>query len=397
MKSLYFIAALLITFFWYGCAKEDRLDHIDADAPAPAQISNVKVEATPGGARLTYKLPTDPNLAYVKAVYEIQPGIFREAKSSIYVDTLNLVGFGDTQDHEVALYSVGKNEKASEALTVTVKPNTPPVREVFETIDLKATFGGVNISFKNDYKADLSLVVMVDTTGKNTWAPATTYYTAALEGNFSARGYASVEKRFGVFVKDRWNNKSDTLIRLLTPIFETVIAKNSWKALVLPTDQTETASANFKLEYLWDNKWSVLSQQSYASANNSTLPQWFTIDLGEKVLMSRFQEHQAPTSHLYVGSAVKTFELWGSNNPDAGGGWEGWQLLGTFSSFKPSGLPLGQTNSEDANYGNVLGEDFEFEVPPPAVRYLRWKTLETYSSTGQVVIGEITLYGQVEE
>lgn len=395
MKNLYFIAVLMITTLWYSCTKEERSDYVDPNAPAPAQISGVAVHAGPGSAKLTYKIPRDPNLSYVKAVYEIQPGVFREAKSSIYTDTLALVGFGDTSPHEVKLYSVGKNEKSSEPLIISVSPETPPVAAVFETIEFKATFGGVNVAFRNDYKANLSLVVMVDTTGQNTWAPVTTYYTAAPVGNFSARGYASVEKKFAIFIKDRWNNKSDTLIKTLTPIFETEIPKNTWVSMRLTTDSWKPVNTGYSIEKLWDGSTATL-QSGFASPNGSAMPSWFTIDLGKKVLLSRFKEFQAPSSHLYVASAVKTFELYGSNSPDADGGWTQWQLLGTFHSFKPSGLPMGQTSAEDKNYANVLGEDFEFEIPPPAVRYLRWKTLETYSSTGQVVISELSFWGQIQ-
>lgn len=395
MKKIYFIAVLLMAFVWYSCTKEDRLDHVDPNAPAPAQVANVKVEANPGGATLTYKIPKDANLAYVKAVYEIRPGVFREAKSSIYTDTLSLVGFGDTNTHPVQLFSVGKNEKESEPVSVQVTPLIAPVNTVFETVEMIATFGGVNVAFKNENKANLSVEVMYDSTGKDTWAPLTIFYTAAAQGNFSARGLKSEEKKFAVFLRDRWDNKSDTLYKTLTPKFEMQLSKDTWRKVDLPTDEKLLAGATYNLERLWDGLWATLgSGQSYASGNGTKLPQWFTIDLGRRVLLSRFKAHQAPSSHLYVGSAVKTFELYGSNSPNPSGSWESWQLLGTFRSFKPSGLPLNQTSPEDKNYANFLGEDFEFETPPPPVRFLRWKTLETYSSTGQVVISELTLFGE---
>ncbi len=51
----------------------------------------------------TYDLPKDPNLSYIKAVYEAQPGVFNETKSSYYTDTLALAGYGDT-GRKVKLY-----------------------------------------------------------------------------------------------------------------------------------------------------------------------------------------------------------------------------------------------------------------------------------------------------
>jgi hypothetical protein len=395
MKKLYFITSILIASLLYGCAKEDRDDHIDPNAPAPAQISNVTVKQLPGGAKLSYKIPKDVNLAYVKAVYEIQPGVFREAKSSMYADTLALVGFGDTNDHSVKVYSVGKNEKESDPVLVTVTPQTPPVQTVFSTADLVSTFGGVTVSFDNLSGANLAVVVMVDTTGQNTWAEVSTYYTAAIKGRFSARGMKSEEKKFAVYLRDRWNNKSDTLTKMITPKFEMQIPKTSWVSMQMKQDSWQPVNSGYSVSKIWDGKWAVLTGDSFASPNGSAIPSWFSIDLGKKVLLSRFKEHQAPTSHLYNGSAVKRFELWGSNAPNADGGFDGWVLLGSFESFKPSGLPYPTITAEDKNYGNFLGEDFIFEETPPAVRYLRWKTLETYTSTGQIVIAELTLFGEI--
>lgn len=395
MKKAYYILIWAFVIGLYGCGKDERLDYTDPNAPAPAQVSAVKATATAGGATITYTLPSDPNLSYVKAVYEIQPGVSREAKSSIYANSLELVGFGDELSHEVKLYSIGKNEKESAPVSIFVQPKTPPVRSVFSNIKLTETFSGVNVVFQNPDKANLAIVVMVDSTGKNTWSTINTQYTNAVEGNFSVRGFKSEERKFGVFVRDRWNNKSDTLIKKLTPKFEIEIPKNLWTNLDLPNDQKGVADPAFKVEYIWDGKWASLGNQCYASPNASVLPQSLTIDLKQKVLMSRIKAHQAPNTHIYVGSAFKTFELWGSNAPNPDGSWDSWQKLGTFRSFKPSGLPLGQMSDQDRNYANFLGEDFDFDTPPPAVRYIRWKTTETYSSTGQVVIAELRLFGQI--
>ncbi|TZF82805.1 DUF5126 domain-containing protein [Pedobacter sp. BS3] len=395
MKSYLIVTLFAIMIMGYSCSKEGRLDHIDENAPAPAQITDIQTKGTEGGAIITYKIPKDPNLAYVKAIYDIQPGVTREARSSVYSDTLALVGFGDTLTHEVKLFSVGKNEKASDPVSITVKPLTPPVVSIFKTVEIISAFGGVTVSFTNTTRANIAVELMVDTTGKNTWSSLNTYYTAAPNGKFSVRGMQSVEKRFAVLVRDRWNNKSDTLIKNLTPKFEIEIPKNDWKDANLKTD-IPNLTTYYKTK-LWDGKWDVLGSNCFASPNGSPIPQWFTIDLGHKVQISRFKEHQAPTSHLYIGSAVKRFELWGSNNPASDGSFDNWVLLGTFESYKPSGLPLGQTTAEDKNYGNFLGEDFEFTDQPAAYRFIRFKTLETYSSTGQVVIGELTLFGEIQD
>ncbi|MBE8721234.1 DUF5000 domain-containing lipoprotein [Sphingobacterium pedocola] len=389
-RTYYLLLSICLLAVTFGCEKEGRLDHIDPNAPAPQQISNVRVTELPGAAVLKYNTPADPNFSYVKAVYEIQPGVFREGKSSMYIDTLELVGFGDVRTYNVKLYSVGKNEKASDPLVIRITPKSPPVKEVFKDLTLENTFGGIKVSFTNESQAKLSIVVMVDSTGQNTWAPVTTFYTGALEGSFSARGYEPEEKRFAVFVRDRWNNKSDTLIKALTPMFEELIPK-PWSALRLPGDTYDYVES-FSVEKLWDNN---LAQNAgiFATTGTAPIPQWQTIDLGKPVVLSRMKSFQRQ-GYEYSGAAVRSFEIWGSNNPVPDGSWDSWQLMGTFNSFKPSGQPSPIVTPEDRQYASFAGEDFDFELMP-AVRYIRYKTTSTYGSAGQVVIAELSFWGQI--
>lgn len=393
MKSLQHIILSALLLGCLSCKKDGRIEYTDSNAPAPAQINNVQVTAVPGGAIVTYKLPTDQHLSYVKAVYETRPGNVRETKASYFTDTLHLTGFGDTALHKVQLFSVGRNEKASAPVEVSVKPLLAPVLTTFASLAMAATFGGVQISFRNDAKDNLAITVMLDSTGQNTWTTINTFYTAAPSGNFSVRGFDTTARRFAVFVRDRWNNKSDTMIKPLKPIYEVSIPKNTWNLLKLPTD-TWQAYFNLTIDHLWDNKidW---YDNVFASTNASTIPQWFTIDIGQKVIISRIIEHQFRYDHLYAGGAVKRFELWGTNNPSPDGSWANWELLGTFNSFKPSGLPMGNNSAEDMNYAWFHGEDFTFDHLVPAVRYIRFKTLEAYDSPRAIVIAELDLWGQI--
>src|SRR3546814_12993084 len=93
---------------------------------------------------------------------------------------------------------------------------------------------------------------------------------------------------------------------------------------------------------------------------------------------------------------IKAFEIDGSNNPDADGGWGNWELLGSFTSVKPSGLPFGSTTTEDVEYAVINGEDFDFDgTLSPPVRYLRFKTLETWAPGGGVQTSEISFWGKL--
>jgi hypothetical protein len=391
-QIIYCLFAVIMLFAWHGCAKEDRLDHLDANAPAPAPVTNARYTAIPGGAYVTYDIPRDPNLAYVKAVFEIAPGIVREAKSSYYTDTLKLDGYGDTSLHEVMLYSVGRNEKSAEPVKLQIKPLTPPVYTAFDSLVLEPAFGGVKIRFKNPNEGNLAIVLISDTTNNGIWSPITTFYAKAPKGVFSFRGLPSKERKYAIYLRDRWNNKSDTLVRTLTPLFEEKVPK-PFKALILPTDETIPVESQYPMDRMWDDK---VDQGIFATRHSSSTPQWFTIDLQKKVVISRMKMHQRGENYTYTGSNVKSFELWGSNDPDANGGWTQWTLLGTFQSYKPSGLPPGQVTAEDRDYGHTKGEDFDMPDIPAPYRYLRFKTTATYGGGPQITIAELSFWGQLQ-
>ncbi|MGC4231725.1 MAG: DUF4959 domain-containing protein [Niabella sp.] len=391
MQKIFQIMILFTIVLWYGCKKAEIRDYTDPNTPAPAQISNVTAIPTAGGALITYTIPSDPNIAYVKAVYEIQPGVTRETKASIYNDTLSIAGYGDTNEHEVKLYSVGKNEKASEPLSIKIRPGEAPVNTVFNTLSMVSTFGGVNIQFTNELQSNLAIVVMVDSSGQGTWAPVTTFYTAAKSGSFSVRGFPSEAKKFSVYLRDRWNNRSSTLEKILTPLAEQLLDKSKFREHTLPTDM-EPVSGAFPVSKIWDNK---LVYDAYITARTAPMPSHFTFDLGVTASLSRLKLFST-REHAYIDGGVKSFEIWGTaTTPNPNGSFDGWTLLGSFEAFKPSGLPLGQATEEDYNYATFLGDDINFPDGVPPVRYLRFKTLSNYGGDGLIVLSELTFWGQV--
>lgn len=386
-KIAYFIIGLVIAAALQSCKEDPRLDHHDANAPAPAQVTDFKQENTPGGANIIYRLNADVNLAYLKAIYEIQPGVFKETKSSVYTDTLKLEGFGDTREYDVKIYSVGKNEKESAPVIVKIKPLPPPVTLAFNDLSIEPGFGGVKVRIKNELQASLAIVIDADTSGSGLLRPLQTFYTKSAAGSYSVRGLTATPKKFSVYLRDRWGNKSQAIVKDLTPLFEQRVPK-PFAMYALPTDQA--ALAPNVLANIWDG---LVNLNIYASANNSPIPQWFTVDLKIPVVLSRMKMHQRTPPYTYTGANVKVFELYGSNAPALDGSWASWTLIGKFESFKPSGS-VGVTKEDEA-YGFTNGEDFEMPDTPPAYRYLRFKTLETWGGTGQVTLAEITFWGKL--
>mgnify|MGYP005805199943 FL=1 len=99
MKTTFF-GILLFAILAMGCT-EDELEPMGHNSTPPGQVTGIEVENLPGKAKLSYTLPDDPDLLYVKAVYRLNSGVMREIKASYYTNTMPLDGFGDTHIHEV--------------------------------------------------------------------------------------------------------------------------------------------------------------------------------------------------------------------------------------------------------------------------------------------------------
>jgi len=396
MKKIYLLI-LLAGMVMLACKKEGIRVYVDENAPAPAAITKFNVTNIPGGAIITYTVPPDPNLLYVKAVYNANSEVKREAKASYFGDTLIVTGFGDTLPKIVKLYTVGRNEKASAATEVTVNPLTPPVRAAQRSIDFRATFGGVVAIYKNAAMAPLTYYLMLDTTGNNTWKNITIYTSEAAAGAVTARGYDTVRQRFAVYTKDRWGNKSDTLIKELKPIFETPIDKAPFKEVSLPTDNnaghTWSGLSLRNMTFLWNNVWNSDNDCFHTKTSVALMPAWFTFDMGFRTALSRFKfYHRSGSSGAYVGGDPKTFEIWGSNNPNPDGSWDSsWTLLGEFTSTKPT--PSTTVTAEDRTFACVNGEDFDMPPGIPAVRYLRFKINSTWGGFTYFYISELSFWG----
>ena len=66
------------------------------DHVAPGPIKNAKVINLEGSALITYDLPEDEDLLYIKATYQRNKDVIAQNKASVYTDTLTIVGLGDT-------------------------------------------------------------------------------------------------------------------------------------------------------------------------------------------------------------------------------------------------------------------------------------------------------------
>lgn len=375
-----------------GC-KVDTLEPLEKNTNAPGPVSNVKWTAGPGNATITYAVPNDKDLLYIKAVYSLANGRVMEVKSSYYGNTLIVEGFGDMEEHEVKLYAVNRSEIVSEPVSVTVVPLENPIWGVFRSMNANADFGGLRFTANNPVNADLAIEILT-TNNLGKLAPTSkNIYTSQTNIDQAIRGYEPTERQFAITVRDRWLNYSDTLYTKLTPLYEAEIPKSGYRAVTLPTDvalNTATSIAG-----MWDGDTNGWPRVLYTSATVLT-PQWVTFDIGKLSALSRiviwdYPEYLNGRTYFYGGNLYE-FEIWGTDNPKADGSFDGWTKLGTFKSKKPSGTAHGVNTAEDIAVGQA-GLNYTFDAGIPRVRYLRIKTIKNWQGSTFMSIGELQVYG----
>lgn len=445
MKRIIFpIVIAAVSLLSVRCSEENhgRVDQLDGTLSAPQPVEVTRVESRSGGAVIWVKIPDDKNIKGVVATYT-RGGEEVNSKVSRYVDSLKVEGFADTDEHEVEVCSFNVNEDKSEPVIIKVNPKAPAIRTVVPT--MTAAAGGIKIKISGNVgKDDLAVCLLKDADVSNAdkpvseikWTEVTTLFTASDEITLTRRGLESTEAVYGVYIRDRWRNISDTVKAVLTPLPEILIPKTAAQvdvdgkvgnakgfsyngSAICSLDDNlfefESERSTYPVKGLWDGS-GVSYSPHFLAVDKAPIPCWFTIDLGCEVELSRIATlPRIGYPQLYGDAHVRNFEFWGSNDPSGalGDGEHGfdssWKCLGKFIQFKPSGYlddgTPGVVTQEDVEYFNN-GNDFELdsEVYPDAFyhfRYLRvvlmsyvaWEMPDAANAAAQ--FGELSLYGRV--
>jgi hypothetical protein len=341
----------------------------------------------------------------------------REAKASLFVDTLVLEGFSRAGEQTATLYCVGKNEKESAPVQIKVQPTTPPYLLAFPTLTVNETFGGVFGSYTNPERSELKVTLMADTIGDGRYVLLRSFVSDLEKFRFNYLGLPSRTSNFAAFITDRWGNSSDTVyFNWLTPLRESFIAKDTWENYSdrLPSDETRIYGGNnndLMAPYrMWDGtnekQWYLTG--SVGNAIEGQFPCTFTIKLNQTVTLSRLVLYApgAWGSGGFQHQSPRLFEVWGSNKDVPGDDLFGgdWTLLGDFEALPPSGkMPPG--TDEDIRTSIYDGVNYFFEVtdkienPYVPIKYIRYRFKESFIAIAGdpplILIGEMDLYGNV--
>ena len=401
IKYLLFIFCGTLTLT--SCQNE-YIGQYPTDSTQHKPVSNVRVTNLPGAVELTYSLPDEKDMLYVKATYMKSNGEYAEYKASVFSNNMLLEGFGKSQKTTVRLVSVDKSQNESLPVEVEIEPQDSPIYNIFENLHIEETFGGIRVTWENPLRQEIMVGVLKrsDITGELEYVD--NFYSTEHYASNAIRGLDSISADFGVFVRDLHMNYTDTVLVTLTPYYEQEIPKSGFREIpIAPYFAYHRSQAN--ISTLWDLNYTNTSGYNYLymRPGNDLMP-YFTLDLGSKVKISRVRHWQRLNQAFQLHNP-RRFEWYGTNDKAVAEdvatlGWEdnpAWTKLMTGESVRPSGLDAGDPiTNEDSEYA-AAGEDFEFYFDAPAVQYLRFKLVETWGGSDGLFLMELSLWGRVFE
>lgn len=389
-----------------GC-KEEFIGQTPTDHIPPSPITNPVVQNTYGGATITYTVPTDKDFSFVRAEY-LRKGVLCTDHSSVYNNSITVEGFGTTEPVVVKLYSVDFSMNFSEPVIVTIHPLEPYVNHIYSSMEANNDFQGVSVHWKNERKQPISITLLYkEQDSDEAYVEKDVYFTDEPEGNHAFRGLESVPTDFKVFVKDKWDNASDTLSFSYTPLYEVMLDRTKYAQVKLPFDLVSYYNNSWWAAWdlchdgdTYDYGW--ISDLAGNAENDFRFPIMTTFDLGTTAKLSR--THLWMRGQLEYGErAFKKLEFWGTealavDKPrdywasDERGSWrDDWTYLGSFETTKPSG-PSGVATEDDKLWARANGFEFYF-ASAPKVRYVRMLVNETWSGGTALELCEIAFMG----
>lgn len=393
----YFKLIIVFALFVFVACSEYEHGPSSSSSGVPSKVENVIVTPINGGLEVTYDLPKDKNVLYVKAVYMNSKGVEAEVKTSVFNNKIEIFGFKDMAEVSLKLYAVNRSEVTSEAVAVSGTPLISPVDMIRQNFAITSDFGGAKFAWNNDLKTPIAIQLFAQNE-KGKLELVKTQYTEQVASSVSLRGYPSVPTKFAAVIRDRYDNFSDTIYastadKNLVPLYEERLDKTIFKKVVLQNDDNWDAWEGDYWGLFDDKKETIVHTQG-----NIPRPSILTVDLGVTVNLSRINVLQRADANglgfAYTHGNPKRYDVYGSKElPGPDGNLANWIKLRSCESLKPSGLPIGQKTDEDVAHF-WAGDEYTFENAPE-IRYFRFVVYDTWDGAGYISFSELTFWGNI--
>lgn len=392
MKTRY-LKWIVFAFIICSCS-EKQLEPISDSLGKPGIVTEVTVEAIPGGAVISYRIPESEDILAVKGVYTLADGKEHTTTASFYDNKLVIQGYNDVEQHDVELYAVNRAQEISDPVKVSFQPLESSLSKIAKTVSIISDFGGAQFNWKNEDRAPVTMEFLAqDSVGLMQVMKIIT--TQSDSSRQSLRGYAPEPRLFATIIRDNFGNASDTIYPpqgMIIPLFEEKLDKRKMNVMKLTNDASFTNWEGMD-NYLIDD-----DHDTFGHSANSSLPASFTVDLGQVAKLSRIVMFQRKYSDSYYNwGNPQMFTVYGCDKkPSQDGNWSEWTKIMDCEIIKPSGSPSGTVTDEDITAAEI-GNEFTFELTQTPLRYIRIMIESTFGGTTFTHPADVDFYGESTE
>ena len=393
MKINKILSILIITSITLFSCKDD-----ENNGNAPSVLTVEDITPTNGGGIISYLLPNDSDILFVRAEYTNSLGVDVYRVSSSHNNSIEIDGLNQNTPIEVSLFVVDEDENMSQPVSVEFTPLPSFIFLVQESITITPDLGGVKIEWEN--LAEKTVYVHLHINNEVEEEIRILSSDNSSESVF-VRGLESIETTFLTKVEDFDGNITDLEEKaVLTPLFEETIDKSTWTLMTQLSvngnawegettafwdDVVDTAETNS------DNSYFII----WRDQNGGTLnwPLDIVINLNKNIRIHRFKVWQrafwygGPTGvpYYYQEENIRSFDLYASDNA------VDWTLLGQFD--------IGDPRDDNGNIPQDFidqaanGHDFDLDGVSNQFSYLKFSITSNFGSDTYVHGSEITLWG----
>ena len=409
-----------ITFFTLSCKEKERYNISMDDNTPPETILFKHYKPLYGGARFYYELPGDEDLLFVEAEYTNNKNKTFTFSSSYFVDSVDIYGLPDTEEHPIKLYAVDRAGNRSTPVTIHVTPLEPAFKRVAESIEIRPGFGSFFLDWINQLKQEVNVYVNFEFADKKGRREVTTIFSSKVDTNRmfieDLQDIDNNKVKVKVRVEDEYGNITDYVDKgEITLLTDEVIPKDKWM-LPNPNDSIGGVPMVFgndkegRTRYVIDDIINTGEDLNFmhtggrgrtGNLSDRNMPWNLMIDLGDYYELSRIVTHQrhygngsSPVTQgqYYRNENVGSYNMyyWDEDEDD-------WVHI----NYHQIPIPLVMSELDYVKAGQEGDMAYMYPDDPEFTKKTRWfryeavsDFLSNYTGTAANALSEITLYGR---
>lgn len=158
-KIFFYLLIIITPLFIFSCKEESRYIPESGSSEAPKPIEEINYTPLYGGARFFYKIPDSKDLLSINAEYTNKHNKTFTFSASYYVDSLDIYGLPDQEEHEIKVYTTNRAGEKSAPTIVKVTPLEPAFSKVAKGLIVKPGFSSLMVDWTNDLEQSINVYV----------------------------------------------------------------------------------------------------------------------------------------------------------------------------------------------------------------------------------------------